>query len=74
MAEIVNIELGVTANTCVNIFQVYTSSAEEALRMSIFAQNVAKVTIIILMMKKNLIVEKIEKSLHRMLLGRSLLV
>ena len=47
----------------VNIFQVYTSSAEEALRMSIFAQNVAKVTIIVLMMKKNMIVEKYRKNL-----------
>lgn len=45
----------------VNIFQVYTSSAEEALRMSIFAQNVAKVIIIVLMMKKNIIVEKDRK-------------
>ena len=59
----------------VNIFQVYTSSAEEALRMSIFAQNVAKVKIIVLMMKKNIILEKREKkSLHGILLGRSLLV
>ena len=43
----------------VNIFQVYTSSAEEALRMSIFAQNVAKV--IVLMMEKNEILEKDRK-------------